>query len=288
VLEESRDPEGGRLDVVGAVLAAAGFGLVAFGLSQAERSGPGAALPALAGLALLVAFVVVERRTAAPIVRLAIFRHRPLTGANLSAVVHGGTFGGMMFMTTLYMQQVLGFSAIETGLGFLPMVVAATAGGLLGPRIIARTSARRVATTGHAATAAAFVLLAQLPERDGYLPVLLPAFVIVGFALGNAFVALTSQGMSGVRDGEKGLASGLCQTSMHLGGALVLAVMATVAAARTAAALDGGAAPVAALTSGFALAFLLAAGFLTLSALGAAWSLPARKVRRGSPIIPSG
>jgi EmrB/QacA subfamily drug resistance transporter len=288
VLEESRDTAGGRLDVLGALLAAAGFGLVAYGLALAEHDGPGAALPALAGVALLAAFVAVERRTAAPMVRLGILRHRPLTGANVSCIAHGGTFGGMMFMTTLYMQQVLGFSAIEAGMGFLPMVVAATTGGALAPRIVGRVGARRVAIAGHAASAAAFVWLTQLPLRDGYVPVLLPVFVVTGFALANAFVALTTQGMTGVRDGEKGLASGLYQTSMHLGGALVLAVMATAAAARTASALDGGEATAEALTSGFAFAFLIGAIILTLSALNAVWTLPARKLDPRRPIIPSG
>jgi EmrB/QacA subfamily drug resistance transporter len=288
VLEESRDSSGSRLDVLGAALAAAGFGLVAYGLARAEHDGPRAAVPGIAGVVLLAAFVAVERRIAAPMVRLGILRHRPLTGANLSCIAHGGTFGGMMFMTTLYMQQVLGYSAIEAGLGFLPMVVAATTGGLLAPRIVGALGARRVAIAGHVASAAAFAWLTQLPLHDGYVPVLLPAFLVIGFALANAYVALTTQGMSGVRDGEKGLASGLFQTSMHLGGALVLAVMATAAAARTAAALGHGEATPAALTSGFAFAFALAAGFLTLSALNAVWTLPGRKVRGGSPIIPSG
>jgi EmrB/QacA subfamily drug resistance transporter len=288
VLEESRDTDGGRLDVAGAVLAAAGFGLVAYGLAGVERGGAAAALPALGGVALLGAFVAVERRTAAPMVRLEILRHRPLTGANLSVVAHAGAFGGMMFMATLYMQRVLGFSAIEAGLGFLPMVAAATTGGLLGPRIVGRFGARRVATGGHVVTAAAFVLLAQVPLHDGYVRVLLPAFVVSGFGLACAYVALTTQGMTGVRDGEKGLASGLYQTSMHLGGAFVLALLATVAAARTAAALDGGNRAEEALTSGFALAFLVAAGILTLSAVTAVFTLPPRKVRRRPPIIPSG
>jgi hypothetical protein len=221
-------------------------------------------------------------------VRLGILRHRPLTGANLSCIAHGGTFGGMMFMTTLYMQQVLGYSAIEAGLGFLPMVAAATTGGVLGPRIVGAIGARRVAIGGHVASAAAFVWLTQLPLHDGYVPVLLPAFIVIGFALANAYVALTTQGLTGVRDGEKGLASGLFQTSMHLGGALVLAVMATAAATRTASALGDGEATPAALTSGFTFAFLLAAAFLTLSALNAVWTLPRRKVGGSSPIIPSG
>jgi hypothetical protein len=159
---------------------------------------------------------------------------------------------------------------------------------VLGPRIVGAIGARRVAIGGHVASAAAFVWLTQLPLHDGYVPVLLPAFLVIGFALANAYVALTTQGLTGVRDGEKGLASGLFQTSMHLGGALVLAVMATAAATRTASALGDGEATPAALTSGFAFAFLLAAAFLTLSALNAVWTLPRRKVGGPSPIIPSG
>jgi hypothetical protein len=279
-LEESRDEDAPpRLDLAGAVLAAAGFGLLVLGLVRAEQAGvAGAAMPGAAGALLLVVFVAVEHRSTAPMVRLAVFRHRPLTGANLSVAANAGGFGGMTFMATLYMQGVLGFSALEAGLGFLPLALTAAAGGLAAPRVVERLGPRDAAAASLAVTGAAFLLLARVPPQDGYVGVLLPAFLIAGFSFATAFVALTAQGMTGVREGEKGLASGLFQTSTHLGGAMVLAVLATVAAGRTGGALDAGQADAAALTAGFEAAFLVAAGILAAGAAVAAGTLPRRAV----------
>jgi EmrB/QacA subfamily drug resistance transporter len=283
VLEESRDEHAPALDVPGAVLCAAGFGLLIFGLVRVERDVAGAVPFLVAGALLLAGFVAVERRTRAPLVRLAILRERPLTGANLAVIANAGGFTGMTFMATLYMQQVLGYGALEAGLRFIPLVLTAGVGGLAAPHIIARIGARRTAVLSLAATAAAFLFLARLPADDGYVPVLLPAFVVAGFGFAMAYVPLTSQGVSGVRDGEKGLASGLFQTSTHLGGALVLAILATAAAARTEAARGAGAVDASALTAGFTVAFLIAAGILLLGAICAVRTLPARESR----VIPS-
>jgi EmrB/QacA subfamily drug resistance transporter len=275
-LAESRDEDAPPLDVAGAALGATGFGLLALGLARFEQArAAGAAIVAVA-LVLLAAFVAVERRVAAPMVRLGVLRHRPLTGANLATAANAGGFVGMTFMATLYMQQVLGYSALEAGLGFLPLALSAGAGGLIAPRIIARAGSRRTATASLVVTAAAFAYLARVPDAGGYATVLLPAFLLAGFTFATAFVPLTSQGMTGVREGEKGLASGLFQTSTHLGGAIVLTVLATAAATRTGAALDAGEPAGAALTSGFALAFAVAAGILALGALTAVRTLPAR------------
>jgi sugar phosphate permease len=235
------------------------------------------ALAAICAADLLVALDgMIERRVRAPMVRLAVLRHRPLTGANLSLAANAGGFVGMTFMATLYMQQVLGYSPLEAGLGFLPLALSAGAGGLIAPWIVARAGARRTATASLVLTAAAFAYLARVPDENGYAAVLLPAFLLAGFTFATAFVPLTSQGLTGVREGEKGLASGLLQTSTHLGGAFVLTVLATTAAARTGASLDAGEPAAAALTSGFALAFLVAAGILVLGALAAVRTLPAR------------
>jgi MFS family permease len=275
-LAESRDEQAPPLDVAGAVLAALGFGLLALGLARFEHTrAAGLAFVAVA-LALLAAFVLVERRVAAPMVRLAVLRHRPLAGANLAITANAGGFVGMTFMATLYMQQVLGLSPLEAGLGFLPLALSAGAGGVLAPRIIDRAGARTTATASLVVTALAFAYLARVPADDGYATVLLPAFVVAGFTFATAFVPLTSQGMTGVREGEKGLASGLFQTSTHLGGAFVLTVLATAAATRTGAALEDGEPAAAALTSGFALAFAVAAGILAVGAITANRTLPAR------------
>jgi sugar phosphate permease len=138
---------------------------------------------------------------------------------------------------------------------------------------VTRAGPRRTAAVSLAVTACSFLLLSRLPPEDGYVPVLLPAFLIAGFAFAAAFVPLTAQGVAAMREGEKGVASGLVQTSTHLGGAIVLGIVATVAAARTESLRDGGEQAAAALTSGFALAFLVAAGLLALGAVGAARTL---------------
>ena len=288
VLEESRDDAAPPLDVPGALLCAAGCGVLVFGLVRFERDAAAAVPFLVAGALLLAAFVAVERRARAPMVRLDVFRHRPLTGANLAVIANAGGFTGMTFVATLYMQQVLGYGPLEAGLGFLPLALTAGAGGLLAPRIIARAGPRRTAVVSLSATAAAFAFLSRLPSDGGYLPVLLPAFLVAGFGFAAAYVPLTSQGMTGVRDGEKGLASGLFQTSTHLGGAFVLAVLATAAAARTDAVRGAGAVSAPALTEGFAVAFLIAAGFLLIGAFCAVLTLPARQVAGDPPIIPSG
>ena len=262
-LEESSDEAAPPADLPGAVLAATGCGLLVYGVVRFESAGVAGLVPALAGLVLLAGFVAWERRAAAPMLRLDVFRHRPLTGANLSVVANAGGFGSLMFLSTLYMQQALGFSALQAGLAFLPLAASAMFGGLAAPRIIARLGARWTAAASLAVTAAVFLLLTRVPPDDGYLPVLLPAFLVGGFSFASAFVPLSSQGMTGVREGEKGLASGLFQTSTHLGGAIVLALLATTAAA------EG-------LAAGFlAGAVLLALGAVAASrTLGAAGSAP--------------
>jgi len=275
-IAESRDEAAPPLDIAGAVLAAAGFGLLALALARIEQSRSTGAALALVALALLAAFVAVERRVRAPMLRLAVLRHRPLTGANLAIAANAGGFIGMTFLSTLYMQKVLGYSPLEAGFAFLPLALSAGAGGLVAPRIVAAAGPRRTATASLVATAAAFALFARVPDHDGYAAVLLPAFLLAGFTFATAFVPLTAQGMTGVREGEKGLASGLFQTSTHLGGAIVLTVLATAAAGRTGSALDAGEAAASALTSGFAAAFLIAAAIVALGALAAVGSLPAR------------
>ncbi|TDD22177.1 MFS transporter [Kribbella turkmenica] len=261
-LQESRDDDAPRLDVLGAILVATGFGTLALGISRAEQLGVAVVPVIAAAVALLGGFVVLERRTPAPMLRPAIFRHRALTGSNLALIANAGGFGGMMFLATLYLQQVLGFSALETGLAFVPLALSACAGGLAAPRIVAAAGPRRAAALSMVTSAAAFVLLSRTPEVDGYLTHLLPAFTIAGFSFAAAFVPLTSHGMSGVRDGERGLASGLLQTSTHLGGAIVLTALATTATSA------------AAFTAGSSTAFLIGATLLTLGALTAIRTLP--------------
>lgn len=273
-LVESRDEDAPRPDLPGAALAAAGFGALAFGIARIEHSRADAYAVLAGALVLLAAFVLIEHRSPAPMVRLAVFRHRPLTGANIALAANAGGFGGMLFIATLYLQQVLGYSAFETALAFVPLALSACAGGLVAPRIIARAGPRRTAALSMLVTAATFVLLSRTPEQNGYAPVVLPAFAVAGFTFAAAFVPLTSQGLTGVREGEKGLASGLLQTSTHLGGAIVLTILATAAAARADAVAEAARSAQAALTAGFSFACLIATALLVTGAAATLRTLP--------------
>jgi EmrB/QacA subfamily drug resistance transporter len=273
-IPESRDDSAPRLDLLGAVLVAAGFATLAFGMSRVDQLGT-KAIPVIAGAVVLVAFfVVVESRTSAPMVRLGIFRHRAIAGANVALLANAGGFGSMMFIATLYLQQVLEYSAFETGLAFVPLALSACAGGLTAPRVVAAVGPRRTAGLSMLISAAAFLLLSRAPLDNGYLTCVLPAFAIAGFSFAAAFVPLTSQGMSGVRAGETGLASGILQTSTHLGGAVVLTGLATAVTVRSRAAEDAGHTAAKAFTSGASLAFLIGAALLSLGALTAVRTLP--------------
>jgi EmrB/QacA subfamily drug resistance transporter len=252
-LPESRDEEAPRrLDVPGSALVAAGCALLVLGFVQTEHHGlaSAAVLGPLAGAAaLLTAFVARERSTAAPVVRLGIFRVRRLTGANLAIATNAGGFTGMMFLSTLYLQRELGLSAVEAGLAFLPLAVSAGLGGVVAPRLVARHGARTVATVSLALTAAGFGLLAL---ADG-LALVLAVFAFTGFTFASAWVPLIGHGISGVREGEQGLASGLFHTSTQLGGAIELALLATAAAA-----------------AGFGAGYLTAGGLCLLGAVAGA------------------
>ncbi|WP_350275566.1 MFS transporter [Kribbella sp. HUAS MG21] len=268
-LPESRDDHAARLDVRGAVLAAVGFAALSLGIVQLQHRDLTAVPLLVAACGVLILFVRVERRTRDPLVRLDVFRHRPLSGANLAISANAGGFGGLMFLSTLNLQQVLGYDALHTGLLYVPLAVSACAGGVITPHLIGRTGVRRTAVISMSVTAATFLLLAWRSEE---LVVLLVAFLVSGFTFAAAFVPLTSQGLTGVSDGEKGLASGLLQTSTHLGGALVLTVLATAAAFRTSAVSSRS--TESAMTSGFSLAFLVGAVLLLLGAATAFRTLP--------------
>lgn len=271
VLPESRDDNASALDVRGCALAATSLGTLGLGIAQIEHRNA-AAVPLLVTAAvLLAAFIVAENRSRAPMVRLSVLRHRPLRGANLAIIANAGSFGGLLFLTTLNLQQVLGYDALHTGLAYVPLAISACAGGLVAPHIIDHIGARRTAFFSMLVTGATFLLLSW---RAGQPGIFVGVFLVSGFTFAAAFVPLTSQAMTGVGDGEKGLASGLLQTSTHLGGALVLSVLATAAAFRSAAVSRDAVPDASALRSGFSLAFLIGAALLSLGAATALRTLP--------------
>lgn len=252
-----RDRPGERraqgLDLLGSVLLAAGIGVLIFAITRAEHDGPTARVTlvsaALAAL-LLVTFVAVERRVRTPLLPLDWFRSRRLIGANLAIVCNAGAFVGVVVLGTLYMQKALGLSALEAGLGFLPLAVSAGLGGPAAPRLIARFRAWRVVAASQLVTAAMVLWISQAPPHDGYWSVLLPAYSIAGFSFAAAAVPLTAEATAEARSADKGTASGLFQTSTHVGGALVLAVLVVAFAA-----------------AGLEVAFLIAAAVLAFGAI---------------------
>ena len=175
-----------------------------------------------------------------------------------------------MILSTLYMQRVFGFSALETGLGFLPLAVSAGIGGPLASRLIERLGARRVAAASQAVTATALLYVSQTADGGNYAATLLPAFLIAGCSFATGAVPLVAEAVADAPAADRGAASGLFQTSTHAGGAVVVAALAIVAAGRTEAALSAGSTDPSALSAGLEAAFLTAAGTLTAGAFLAA------------------
>ncbi len=230
---------------------------------------------------LLAVFVGIEGRFAtAPLMPLRIYRSRTLTAANLVVLLVGGATFGMWFFLSLYVQQVLGYSPIKAGLAFLPMTLCIVAGSTLASRAVTRVGAKRLLVAGMLAQTVGLLLFTEIPADGSYVANLLAPSLLVAIGIGLAFIPATISAVAGVADHEAGLASGLVNTSRLFGGALGLAVLAAIATARTSSDLHHGTQSVhAALTSGFQLAFLIAAGFALVGGLVAAFGLPALSAR---------
>jgi len=259
----------GRIDLPGAIAVTTGLMALVYGLGRGQHVGftAGSTVALLAGAgALLAGFVAIERRAPEPLVNFAIFRARTLTGANLALGLGAGVFVAVTFFLTLYFQQVLGFSPIETGLAFLPISVLIAATAQVTSRLIARAGARRLMVAGAAALSAGVLLLSGISPGGSYLSDALPGMLAVAIAMGLVFPVGTVAGTAGVQPHEQGLASGILGTSQQLGPAVALAALATVASGITA---DAAGPPATALTDGFQIALLVGAAVAALAALGA-------------------
>ncbi|WP_246574181.1 MFS transporter [Streptomyces genisteinicus] len=252
-LAESRVDVPRRLDLPGAVLVTLGLAAVAYGIVQTEEAGWGtraALVPLLAGLVLLALFVVVEARTAAPLMPLKVFRSRAVSAANAAMTVTGSVSFAMWFFMTVYAQNVLGYTPLEAGLALIPSSLAVVVGSKLAPRLMVRAGARNVAVLGALIAAAGYGWQSTMGAHGSYVTTIALPGVLMMAGLGLALTPLASLATSGAAPGDAGLVSGLVNTSRTMGGALGLAVLSTVAASRT-----GGATSPEALTAGYALAF---------------------------------
>ncbi len=286
LLAEGRDASRATdFDLRGAVSATAGLSLVVLGIVRTDVTGWGSAqtLGLIgAGVALLIVFLVIEGRFAhAPLMPLRIYASRTLSAANIVVMLVGGSTFGMWFFLSLYLQQVLGYSPIKTGLAFLPMTVCIVLGSALASRAVIRIGAKPLLLAGMAALTVGLLLLKGLSVDGTYTSVMLAPSLLVAIGIGLSFVPATILAVSGVDSAEAGLASGLVNTSRLFGGALGLAILAAIATAKTNAVLSSGDHSLhAALTSGFELAFIVAAGLALVGGLVALVGLP-RSAQRG-------
>jgi EmrB/QacA subfamily drug resistance transporter len=273
IIPESRAGEGTRhFDVTGAVLVTASLVSLTFGIVRTDTLGwgsTGVLVPLVLGLALLGTFLIVEARVAkAPLVPLSILRFGQLRAANAIVILLYGAFFPVWFFLTLYLQQVLHYDPIEAGLAFLPMTLSIFAGSTLAPRLVGRFGARRVVTAGMLCATVGMALLVGVSPHDSYLSAVLPGALISSIGMGFSLVPATIVAMQCLPASQSGVGSGLLNTSRLMGGALGLAVLSTIADARTRADVAAGAAH--ALTNGFDLAFGVGAAFTLVGAVLAA------------------
>jgi EmrB/QacA subfamily drug resistance transporter len=271
-----------NFDLMGAITATAGLSLLVFGIVRTDTTGWGAASTLAlmgAGVALLAAFLVIEGRFAkAPLMPLRIYRSRTLSAANVVIVMVGAASFAMWFFLTLYLQKVLGYSAIKAGLAFLPMTLCIVIGSTIAGRLVQRTGPKPLLVFGLLSLSAGLALFTGIPVGGSYLSNVLAPSLLVAFGIGFPFVTGTIAAVQGVQPREAGLASGIVNTSRMFGGALGLAILATIATTHTNNQLrhvvPTPAAVHQALVSGFTVAFWVAAAIAAVGAVIALVGLP--------------
>ena len=286
IVPESRSPAAAPrgYDMAGAIAITLGTIALVFTLINATSWGWGSGTT-IAGFALatilVVSFVMIERRSSDPLVPLRIFADRSLSAADGSFLLVAAGLFGTFFFCTLYLQQVLGYSALQTGLAFLPLSLALIVASAGASRVVDRLTPKPVLVTGLLIASGGFVFLTQLSGYGDYAAHVLPATLILGFGLGMSFVPATIAATTGVAPEDSGLASGLLNTTQEVGGSLGLAVLSTIATTRTASALAAGVAVPVALTRGFTSAFIVSALLCAAGAVVALVLLPRARRARG-------
>jgi predicted MFS family arabinose efflux permease len=259
-----------EFDLAGAVLGTGGMLLLIFALVRAPGAGwgTGQTVGELAGAAvLLTLFVVNEARVARPLVPLSIFRVPGLAAADATQVIGLAGFYSAFFFVTLYMQDVLGFSAFRAGSAYVPVTVMVAVAAGAGSALITRIGTRPLIVSGALIASGGVFWLSQIPAQGSYWSDLFPGLMIMGFGLGAVFVGVQTAANAGVPPSLAGLAGALVTASTQVGAALGLAIFSAVATSRTASLLAVGAAKPVALTAGFHRALLLAAIFVLISAV---------------------
>jgi EmrB/QacA subfamily drug resistance transporter len=264
---------GQRIDVAGAITVTAALMLAVYAIVNGNDAGWGSAqtLGLLsAALALLAGFLLLESRLSQPLMPLGIFRNRTVSAANVVCVLLAGGMFAYFFFSALYLQQILGYSPLEVGLAYLPGTIIWGASSLYSDKLVMRWGISPPLLGGLGLMTVALLLLGRTPVDGSFVVDVLPATVLAGVGAGIAFNPLLLSAMSGVAPTESGLASGVVNTAFMMGGALGLAVLASLADSRTRNLLGSGEGTLGALNGGFHVAFLVGAIFVVAAATVAA------------------
>ena len=275
LLGESRDTRVKSFDAPGAVLVTGGLSALVLGITQGNEwgwsSGRVLGIFALAAV-LLAGFVAWEQRVPEPLMRFGILRTKTVLGANVAGFILGTALFSMFLMLTLYMQQVLGYSAMKTGVAYLAVAGTSIVWANVAAALVGRVGVRPLIAGGMAILTVGLLLFTQVSVGGSYAANLLPGFLIVALGMALCFVPISIAALAGVRQAEAGLASGLINTSQQIGGAVGIALLSTIAISRTESEVAAGTAVPQALTSGFQLAFWVGAG-IALAGVVAALAL---------------
>jgi EmrB/QacA subfamily drug resistance transporter len=258
LLDESKDAHGQSHDIPGAVLVTGGLSLLVLGITQGQQWGWDSARTIgvfVSSAVLLVAFALWEQRQRDPLVPFSIFRLQTLTAANVAGFVMGTAMFSMFLMLTLYMQQVLGYSALKTGVGYLAVAGTAVIWANFAAMAVNRVGVKPALVFGMSLLTIGLLYFTQVSVDGSYWADLFPGFLILGVAIPFAFVPITIAALAGTKPQEAGLASGLINTSQQIGGAVGIALLSTIAISTTDDAVAGGTAMPLALTDGFVNAF---------------------------------
>ena len=267
-IDESRSEGATRnFDIAGAVSVTAGLALLVYALVNTDSagwaSGETFALFAVSA-ALIAAFVVIELRAKSPLMPLGIFRLRNLAGANIVGLLLGAAIFSMFFFLSLYMQQVLGYSALKSGFAYLLVAVTIIIAAATSQALVTRFGTKTILAIGMSLLTLGLLYFTQIDVGGSYMTDLVPGFLLTGVGLGFAFVPVSIAALQGVQPHEAGIASGLINTSQQIGGALGIAILSTIATTHTSSVVSdaGGDQSVlpSALTEGFQYAFAVGAG----------------------------
>jgi EmrB/QacA subfamily drug resistance transporter len=290
VVRESRAAGMRGFDLGGAVTITASLALLVYGISKAPDAGwaSGQTIGFLVAAAvLLVAFVVIEERQEAPMFPFSIFRTKTVTGANVAGFLLGAVVFSNFFLLTLYVQQVLHYSALKAGLTFL-----ATAGTVipfagLSQALVTKVGPRPVLATGLLLITGAMLWYTQIPVHGSFVSDLLPGYLMMGVGMAFSFIPMSIAALAGVRPHEAGLASGLINTSQQVGGALGVAIASTVAFTHMKTLLASGHDPASAQVSGFSLGFWVIAAFAAVAVVACLVLVRSQEITTGAEAAPS-